>query len=83
MQRIAQAKYYGNGSLEARDKAIKRMNSLEIRFLVFGRNIDGFFYSLDKIDLPPSLREICEGVSEHDFRMDISSSGIRSNSDKV
>lgn len=83
MQRIAQAKYYGDGSLEARDKAIKRMHSLEIRFLVFGRNIDGFFYSLDKIDLPPSLREICEGVSEHGFRMDISSSGIRSSDDTV
>jgi hypothetical protein len=74
--RLAEPRYYG--SIERRDDAIREIAAYGCRFLVFGRNIDGGFQSLERLDLPPGLRDICLGVPAAEFREDISSTQLRS-----
>ncbi len=45
--------------------------------IVFGRMQDQEFQNPTTCDVPPALREITYFVSEREFRMDVSSSGIR------
>jgi len=75
--RIADQRYYGQ-STTVRDGAIDELRQQNCRFLVFPRVVTDDFLSLDDIDLPTNLRSLCEGVSPEQFRMDISSSEIRS-----
>ena len=75
MTRIAQTRYYG--SEEERDDAIDQLRNLEVRFLVFGRYDGRRFISVDDLKLDPCLREICEGVAEAEFRVDVSSTELR------
>lgn len=74
-ERIGQEKYYdGKQALGA---ALEEMANLEIRFLVFGRSHNGRFQTLDELDLPAKFRSLCDGVSEKDFRLDLSSTSLR------
>jgi hypothetical protein len=79
--RIAELRYYAGNSAAAktasRDEAIAQIAGRGCRFLVFGRQCDASFESLDTIEIPPALRELCDGVGEADFRADISSTEIR------
>ena len=77
--RIAEPRYYGN-STEARDAALRQLRENNSRFLVFGRTTAEGFLGLDDVSLPAALKEICEGVPEEDFRQDISSTQLRSES---
>lgn len=74
--RIADPKYY-DGDPAVRDAAIAEIADCGCRFLVFGRSVDGGFETLDDLDLPPALRSISDGVSEKEFREDVSSTEIR------
>ena len=74
--RIAAPRYYG-GSAE-RDRLLAEMLARGVKFLVFGRVIDGNFQGLGDQSLPSALLEACTGVSEAEFRMDKSSSDLRS-----
>ncbi|MBL8830105.1 MAG: hypothetical protein JNM18_24215 [Planctomycetaceae bacterium] len=74
--RIAEPRYYGD-SRENRDAALHEIVASGCRFLVFGRNVNGKFESLDDLALPANLRAICDGVSEHEFRDDVSSTELR------
>jgi nicotinamide mononucleotide (NMN) deamidase PncC len=74
--RIAEIKYYGNSS-QKRDEAIANLIKNNHRFLVFGRLIDEHYITLSKVQLPESLLEICDEISEDEFREDYSSSHIR------
>jgi hypothetical protein len=74
--RIAETKYYEN-SLEKRDQAIKDLTKNKHRFLVFGRLIDKEYCTLSKVQLPEALRNLCDEISEDEFREDFSSSRIR------
>ena len=76
--RIGQTKYYRSES--AMHAAIEEMASLETQYLVFGRAQRNRFASLDDLDLPPALRALCTGVSESDFRLDLSSTQLRETS---
>jgi len=76
IRRIADLRYYG-GDLVACESAIKLIADRRCRFLVFGRNENGRFIGLDETDLPGSLLAICEGVSEEEFRCDVSSTEVR------
>lgn len=76
--RIAEAKYYGG--VEARNAAIAELAELGVRFLVFGRATDQGFQTLSDLHLPQSLAAICDGVSADDFRDDVSSTALRSQS---
>lgn len=74
--RIAEPRYYGD-SQENRDVAINALVASGCRFLVFGRSVGGKFESLDDLTLPAALRAICDGVSESEFRDDVSSTELR------
>ncbi|MBN1851358.1 MAG: hypothetical protein JW829_01490 [Pirellulales bacterium] len=77
LERIADLTYYG-GKTTARDAAIGAIAAQGCRFLVFGRKVNGSFRLLDDVELPRSLRALCEGVCQIDFREDISSTELRS-----
>lgn len=76
MRRIADLRFYDMD--EARfDAAVRTWNSAGTRFLVLGR-IDGTgFQELEQLRLPSSLLALCEGLSQQEFREDISSTQLR------
>jgi len=74
--RIADPRYYGN-SHQKRDLAIAELRQQNCRFLVFSRLVKDEFLTLDDLQLPASLVEICEAGHASEFRMDISSTEIR------
>lgn len=73
MVRIAEPRYYGGA--EGLRNAISILGAC--RFLVFGRRTREGFETLDSISIPDSLRALCDGVPESDFRADISSTELR------
>ncbi len=77
IKRIGDARFYGN-DLKLRDKSISYIKDRDCRFLVFGRLAEGEFESLEKVDLPKVLLGLCEEVTEEQFRVDVSSTEIRS-----
>lgn len=77
IERIGQPRYYG-GDPAARDAAVERLSELGVRFLVFGRVVAGVFQGLSDLDLPGGLRSLCERVPESEFRVDVSSTQLRS-----
>ncbi|MGL4513555.1 MAG: hypothetical protein ACRCT8_10725 [Lacipirellulaceae bacterium] len=74
-ERIGRGAYYGGDA--ARDAAIDEITRLGCRFLVFGRVEGDRFRELADLDLPATLRALCDGVGEAEFRADVSSSGLR------
>ena len=77
--RIANPKYYDN-SVTKRDAAIRSLKENKHRFLVFGRSLGDAYLTLRHADIPSALKELCDEVSEAEFRVDISSSEIRAKS---
>lgn len=75
IKRIADLKYYGATS--RLDQAMATLKENNARFLVFGRDTIAGLEKLDDLDLPDKLRELCSGVSEKEFRNDISSTELR------
>jgi nicotinamide mononucleotide (NMN) deamidase PncC len=75
--RIADARYYGNDPSTA-DAAFQRIADRGCRFLIFGRQCDGKFQSLNDLHLPENLRRLCDAVPEDRFRADVSSTQLRS-----
>ena len=71
--RIAEPRYYGGP--EGLRRAIAILGAC--RFLVFGRLADTGFETLESVDLPASLRALCDGLPETDFRADVSSTDLR------
>jgi hypothetical protein len=76
LMRIADPAYYG-GSVEKRDAAIAAIANRGCRFLVFGRLVGERFCLPADLDLPPQLRDLCDSVSEAEFRQDIRSTELR------
>ncbi|MBV1878043.1 MAG: CinA family protein [Pseudomonadales bacterium] len=76
IRRIADPKYYAN-SLPQRDAAIEKLVANNHRFLVFGRLDKDQYLTLSDIPLPAQLANICDAVTEKEFRSDLSSSAIR------
>jgi hypothetical protein len=76
MTRIGEPRFYDD-SLQKRDEAIRRLQELDIRFLVLGRLEGQRFVSLDDLSLPPSLHTLCQGVPESVYRNDLSSTQLR------
>ena len=78
MCRIADAKYYENGDVNA---AVDELAEIGCRFLVFGRALGreegDRFVTLDDLKLPDRLRALSEGLSEAEFRSDVSSTALR------
>ena len=90
MRRIADAKYYEDGDVDA---AVDELARIGCRFLVFGRVLDrpsgrapdqasghgepSRFVTLDDLSLPGKLRDLAQGISEAEFRSDVSSTALR------
>lgn len=79
--RIAEPRYYGGH--EACEQALAELEQLGCRFLVFGRLLGGRFQTLADLQLPERLARLCEGVPSHEFRLDISSTEIRAQRDRL
>ena len=71
--RIAEPRYYGGP--EGLARAIALLG--RCRFLVFGRRAGTRFATLASTALPAALHALCDGVSEAEFRADISSTELR------
>lgn len=79
--RVADPSYYG-GSAEL-EEALDLFCNRKDRFLVFGRIVDDReFATLNDVALPNALRNLCEGFTEDQFRMDVSSTELRFQADK-
>ncbi len=76
--RLIDPKYY-QGSQKRLNDAMRTICRQSQGLIVFGRMQDQEFQNPTTCDVPPALREITYFVSEREFRMDISSSGIRVN----
>ncbi len=74
-QRIGEVRYYQNEA--HRDEALREIALAKCSFLVFGRLENNRFQTLDHLQLPPTLRAICECVPEAEFRADVSSTEVR------
>ncbi len=76
LRRLVDPDYYSGaaGLEEAIEFFLKRKD----RFLVLGRvNEEKEFSTLDEVDVPSKLRELCIGVAESEFRSDLSSTELR------
>lgn len=74
--RVADPNYYRDRA--ERDAAVSLFVSRNDRFLVFGRKVAGQdFAVLNDVDIPNELKQICEGFTEKQFRMDVSSTQLR------
>jgi nicotinic acid mononucleotide adenylyltransferase len=74
--RIAQCKYYHHNAATA-EAAFARIAGRGCRFLVFGRANEGKFETLSDLELPDSLRKLCDEVPASEFREDVSSTEMR------
>jgi nicotinic acid mononucleotide adenylyltransferase len=74
--RIGQPRYYGNDS-QAAETAVAKIAKGGSRFLVFGRLVGDQFQSLADLEIPESLRKLCDEVPAAEFRSDISSTELR------
>jgi len=75
--RIADLRYYG-GDPEKLESAIQQFADCECRFLVFGRRCPDTFRLLHELEIPSSLKALCDEVPEDEFHYDISSTELRS-----
>ncbi len=76
MERIAQLRFYNDSHAEF-DQALHTFHDQNTHFLVFGREIDGRFKTLDDLELPDILTARASGVAEAHFRNDVSSTALR------
>eukprot|EP01025_Chloroclados_australasicus_P047740 TRINITY_DN5384_c1_g3_i1.p1 TRINITY_DN5384_c1_g3~~TRINITY_DN5384_c1_g3_i1.p1 ORF type:complete len:459 (+),score=22.69 TRINITY_DN5384_c1_g3_i1:80-1456(+) len=75
--RIIMTKYY-NDSLTQMIKDFGELASAGCSFVVVGRkDKDGSFKTLRDVNVPSELEGLFEGISEDDFRIDISSTQLR------
>lgn len=80
LTRIGDPRYY-HGRADERDAAIARLAKAGVRFLVFGRMLEAGFATPAGLLLPKPLADLCETVTEREFRQDISSTDLRSQCD--
>lgn len=68
--------YYG-GHPDSMVRALEEVRDRHCRFLVAGRLENGRFHTLDDLPVPAGFEDLFEGLSEADFRMDLSSTELR------
>jgi hypothetical protein len=75
--RIVDPRYYGN-SEAAMMEALAGIRDRGCRFLVAGRDSAGRFLELKDLSIPPGLNDVFEAIPEQRFRLDLSSTRLRS-----
>ena len=76
LARVVNEKFYLNKDQMLAELEI--FNANNNNFLVFGREVDGSFVSLQDINIPVHINSRFTEVTEKDFRLDISSTELRS-----
>ena len=76
LARIGELRFYQN-NVDLLDQALAAFVEQNIRFLVFGRLIDGHFTSLEDLNIPDVLVGCCRSVPETSYRNDVSSTAVR------
>tara|TARA_B100001989_G_C24530851_1_gene461531 strand:+ start:57 stop:632 length:576 start_codon:yes stop_codon:yes gene_type:complete len=76
LARVVNEKFYLNKEQMFEELEIFNLNNNN--FLVFGREVAGSFVSLQDINIPEHINSRFAEVSEQDFRLDISSTELRS-----
>lgn len=74
--RLIDPRYYGGDPAEMR-AALAEIREAGCDFFIAGREIGGTFRTLADLDIPPGFEAMFGGLSEDDFRVDISSSELR------
>ena len=77
--RIFDERYYKGA--EDMESSLNTFISNNSQFMVFGREVDGHFMTLNDIQIPKNLKNRFDLVSEIDFRVDLSSSEIKRNAE--
>ena len=80
--RLVDSRYYG-GNPETMLKALADMWVWGSRFLVAGRLADGRFHDLSDVPIPEGFRPLFSSVPESRFRMDLSSTELRVQDQKI
>ena len=73
--RMFDEKYY-SGKKQMLE-CLEIFNTTDSNFLVFGRQIQGTYKTLDQLSIPSKIINRFEGISESEFRLDISSREIK------
>ena len=76
LARVVNEKFYLNKDQMLAELEI--FNANNNNFLVFGREVEGSFVSLQDINIPVNINSRFTEVTEQDFRLDISSTELRS-----
>ena len=79
-ERIVQSRYYG-GEAEMH-RALELIHQRGCRFLTAGRVDAGAWHELPDLKLPRDIADLFEPISESEFRVDISSTELRSHTDE-
>jgi hypothetical protein len=75
--RIVHPRYYDNDPAIL-VRALERIRGLGCRFLVGGRtNESGRFVEVGEVAIPEGYRDLFMGLTEHEFRVDVSSTQMR------
>ncbi|MDB2646077.1 hypothetical protein N9Y97_04280 [Pseudomonadales bacterium] len=76
LARIGELRFYANDE-KLREQALQALADLKTKFLVFGRLNGEDFITLEDLNLPPTLAQLCQGVPVSQYRNDTTSSAIR------
>jgi hypothetical protein len=79
--RLVNPRYYGGEA--GLHEALDAIAAAGCRFLVAGRAEQGSFRTLDDVALPPAHAGLFVGLTEADFRVDVSSTALREQSTKA
>ena len=74
--RLVDPKYYG-GDRDMMREALSQIRHQGCRYLVAGRVQDGRYLSLETLSIPKEFQGLFEGLSEEEFRCDLSSTELR------
>ena len=77
--RLVAPRYYGDDET-AMLAALAEIWTAGCRFLVAGREDDGVFRTLEDVPVPGGFRPLFQSIPEGSFRVDISSTSLRSSS---
>lgn len=76
-ERVVDTRFY-EGDPEAMRAALETVKARGCRFLVAGREAGGAYRTLSQVAVPEGFRDLFEALPEGEFRLDISSTEIRS-----
>jgi nicotinamide mononucleotide (NMN) deamidase PncC len=72
--------HYYDGDVDKMRSALEEIRQTGCNFLVAGRRTDGNFYTLKDLVLPKGYEDLFVGLTEDEFRLDLSSTEIRQQS---